>query len=218
MAEEGIRAARRRACRALAARRATTLDARSDALYGAWLCGSVLGSVGMALHHKLCHTLGGSFNLPHAETHTVVLPHAAGLQRAPPRRRRCAASPARSAPPPGPLSRRDRHLRSGAHARRADGAARDRHARERPRPRRRPGGAQASTPTRGRSSAARSASCCSTPATARGRLKRAFTDIRSATHKTTEETRHDTQPQNLRSSRRRTGGARCHAGLRRRHA
>jgi maleylacetate reductase len=36
----------------------------------------VLGHVGMALHHKLCHTLGGSFNLPHAETHTIVLPHA----------------------------------------------------------------------------------------------------------------------------------------------
>lgn len=50
--------------------------ARADALYGAWLCGSVLGSVGMSLHHKLCHTLGGSFNLPHAETHTIVLPHA----------------------------------------------------------------------------------------------------------------------------------------------
>jgi maleylacetate reductase len=33
-------------------------------------------SVGMALHHKLCHTLGGTFNLPHAETHTIVLPHA----------------------------------------------------------------------------------------------------------------------------------------------
>ena len=33
-------------------------------------------SVGMALHHKLCHVLGGSFDLPHAETHTVVLPHA----------------------------------------------------------------------------------------------------------------------------------------------
>jgi alcohol dehydrogenase class IV len=31
----------------------------------------------MALHHKLCHTLGGTFDLPHAETHTVVLPHAA---------------------------------------------------------------------------------------------------------------------------------------------
>jgi maleylacetate reductase len=52
------------------------LNARSDALYGAWLCGTVLCSVGMALHHKLCHTLGGSFNLPHAETHTIVLPHA----------------------------------------------------------------------------------------------------------------------------------------------
>ena len=52
------------------------LDARGDCLYGAWLCGMVLGAVGMALHHKLCHTLGGSFNLPHAETHTVVLPHA----------------------------------------------------------------------------------------------------------------------------------------------
>ncbi len=36
----------------------------------------MLGNVGMGLHHKLCHTLGGSFNLPHAEMHTVVLPHA----------------------------------------------------------------------------------------------------------------------------------------------
>lgn len=52
------------------------MDARSDALYGAWLCGTVLGHIGMAIHHKLCHTLGGSFNLPHAETHTIILPHA----------------------------------------------------------------------------------------------------------------------------------------------
>lgn len=52
------------------------LDARSNAQYGAWLAGGSLGAVGMALHHKLCHTLGGSFNLPHAETHTIVLPHA----------------------------------------------------------------------------------------------------------------------------------------------
>ena len=51
-------------------------EARSKAFYGAWLCGICLGNVGMALHHKLCHTLGGSFNLPHAETHTIVLPHA----------------------------------------------------------------------------------------------------------------------------------------------
>jgi alcohol dehydrogenase class IV len=53
--------------------------ARAQALYGAWLCGTVLGSVKMALHHKLCHVLGGSFDLPHAETHTVVLPHVASL-------------------------------------------------------------------------------------------------------------------------------------------
>ena len=52
---------------------------RDKALYGAWLCGAVLGQVGMALHHKLCHTLGGAFDLPHAETHTVVLPHAAAF-------------------------------------------------------------------------------------------------------------------------------------------
>ncbi|WP_390349281.1 maleylacetate reductase [Variovorax boronicumulans] len=51
------------------------VEARGLALYGAWLAGTVLGTVGMALHHKLCHTLGGSFNLPHAPTHTVVLPH-----------------------------------------------------------------------------------------------------------------------------------------------
>jgi maleylacetate reductase len=51
--------------------------ARSDALFGAWACGSCLGAVGMSLHHKLCHVLGGSFGLPHAETHTVILPHAA---------------------------------------------------------------------------------------------------------------------------------------------
>ncbi|KAB8255938.1 hypothetical protein BDV32DRAFT_141601 [Aspergillus pseudonomiae] len=54
----------------------TSQSARASALYGAWLCGTCLGSVGMSIHHKLCHTLGGSFNLPHAETHTAVLPHA----------------------------------------------------------------------------------------------------------------------------------------------
>jgi maleylacetate reductase len=53
----------------------TDLEARGDALYGAWLCGTVLGSVSMGLHHKLCHTLGGSFNLPHAETHAIMLSH-----------------------------------------------------------------------------------------------------------------------------------------------
>ncbi len=74
MAQEGI-AALARAIPGIC-KQPGDVDARSDALYGAWLCGSVLGNVGMALHHKLCHTLGGSFNLPHAEVHTVVLPHA----------------------------------------------------------------------------------------------------------------------------------------------
>lgn len=74
MAEEGVRAL-------VAALPAIVRDprdaaAREKALYGAWLCGTCLGAVGMALHHKLCHTLGGSFDLPHAETHSVVLPHA----------------------------------------------------------------------------------------------------------------------------------------------
>lgn len=74
VAEEGIAAIARAIPRLKETPRG--IQARSDALYGAWLCGMVLGSVGMALHHKLCHTLGGSFDLPHAEVHTVVLPHA----------------------------------------------------------------------------------------------------------------------------------------------
>jgi maleylacetate reductase len=52
------------------------LEARADLLHAAWLAGTCLASVGMGLHHKLCHTLGGGFDLPHAQTHTVVLPHA----------------------------------------------------------------------------------------------------------------------------------------------
>jgi maleylacetate reductase len=74
MAEEGIRAA------AAALQRLPSgpqdLQVRSEALYAAWLSGTVLGSVSMGLHHKLCHALGGSFDLPHADVHAVVLPHA----------------------------------------------------------------------------------------------------------------------------------------------
>ena len=55
--------------------RPNDIGARTDALYGAWLAGVCLGSVGMALHHKLCHTVGALFDLPHAETHAVLLPH-----------------------------------------------------------------------------------------------------------------------------------------------
>lgn len=73
MAKEGIRAL----SRALPAivESPHDLEARSKALYGAWLCGVCLGSTTMSLHHKLCHTLGGSLDLPHAETHTILLPH-----------------------------------------------------------------------------------------------------------------------------------------------
>ncbi|UIJ83204.1 maleylacetate reductase [Rhizobium leguminosarum] len=69
MAEEGIRAM----AEALPKRN----GGHDEALYGAWLCGTVLGSCSMGFHHKLCHVLGGSFNLPHAETHAIILPHAA---------------------------------------------------------------------------------------------------------------------------------------------
>jgi maleylacetate reductase len=74
MAEEGVRAL----ADALPAVVADGKDlaARSQAQYGAWLCGSCLGATTMSLHHKLCHTLGGTLDLPHAPTHTVVLPHA----------------------------------------------------------------------------------------------------------------------------------------------
>ena len=74
MAQEGVKAL----AESLPSLRADPQNdqARYKALYGAWLCGICLGVVDMGLHHKLCHTLGGTFNLPHAETHVSVLPHA----------------------------------------------------------------------------------------------------------------------------------------------
>ena len=105
------------------------IEARSRALYGAWLCGTVLGSVSMALHHKLCHTLGGSFDLPHAETHAVLLPHTVGFN---------------AVAVPDLLRPVDAHLRFAAGrgalrlrriARRADRAPRPRAEGGRPRPR-----------------------------------------------------------------------------------
>jgi len=80
IAEEGIRALA--ASLPVVVREPEHAEARSEALYGAWLAGSALAAVGMALHHKLCHTLGGSFDLPHAEVHTIVLPHATAYNRA----------------------------------------------------------------------------------------------------------------------------------------
>lgn len=77
MAEEGIRALARSLPPLMEQPRER--EARIDAQYGAWLCGSCLGVVGMALHHKICHALGGAFDLPHAEMHAVVLPHVAAF-------------------------------------------------------------------------------------------------------------------------------------------
>jgi maleylacetate reductase len=74
MAEEGARALVTALPRVVADGR--DLEARGEAQYGAWLCGAVLAATTMSLHHKLCHTLGGTLDLPHAQTHTVVLPHA----------------------------------------------------------------------------------------------------------------------------------------------
>jgi maleylacetate reductase len=79
MAVEGIRALARSLPQVV--QEPGNLEARSEALYGAWLAGVVLGSTSMGLHHKLCHTLGGTFNLPHADVHTVILPHATAYNR-----------------------------------------------------------------------------------------------------------------------------------------
>jgi maleylacetate reductase len=80
MAADAIRAL----CLALPAiaRNPDDRDARASALYGAWLCGAALGGTSMALHHKLCHVLGGSFDTPHAETHAILLPHTIGFNSA----------------------------------------------------------------------------------------------------------------------------------------
>jgi maleylacetate reductase len=74
MAEEGARALAAALPRVVA--HGSDVEARAEAQYGAWLCGAVLGATTMSLHHKLCHSLGGTLDLPHAQTHTVVLPYA----------------------------------------------------------------------------------------------------------------------------------------------
>lgn len=51
------------------------VDGRDQALYGAYLAAVSFASAGSGMHHKLCHILGGTFNLPHAQTHAVVLPY-----------------------------------------------------------------------------------------------------------------------------------------------
>jgi alcohol dehydrogenase class IV len=75
LATEGIRALAHGAPAAVADPQ--DIEARTLTLYGAYLAGSAFAAVGGGLHHKICHILGGALDLPHAETHTVVLPHVA---------------------------------------------------------------------------------------------------------------------------------------------
>jgi maleylacetate reductase len=52
------------------------LEGRAETLYGAYLAGAAFASAGGGIHHKICHVLGGAYDLPHAETHSVILPQA----------------------------------------------------------------------------------------------------------------------------------------------
>lgn len=92
LAQEGIRALAESLPDVV--RAPDNVESQGEALYGAWLAGLVLGSVGMALHHKLCHVLGGTFNTPHAETHAIVLPYATAfnIDAAPDAKARLAAA------------------------------------------------------------------------------------------------------------------------------
>jgi maleylacetate reductase len=74
MALEGIRAIGRSLPAAVA--HGGDLAARTDLLYGAWLAGVALGATGTALHHKVCHALGGTYDLVHGDVNAVMLPHA----------------------------------------------------------------------------------------------------------------------------------------------
>jgi maleylacetate reductase len=76
-------------------------DTRSELLYGAWLAGTCLGATTMSLHHKLCHVMGGAFDLPHAWTHTAVLPYVMDVNLDPGTRRHTVVSAGFAAERPG---------------------------------------------------------------------------------------------------------------------
>jgi maleylacetate reductase len=78
MAEEGIRALATGVPTAIDA--PDDLDGRSETLYGAYLAGAAFAAAGSGIHHKICHILGGAFDLPHADLHGVMLPQVAAYQ------------------------------------------------------------------------------------------------------------------------------------------
>lgn len=55
------------------------IPGRDQCLYGAYLSAVSFASAGSGLHHKICHVLGGTFDLPHAQTHATVLPYVLAL-------------------------------------------------------------------------------------------------------------------------------------------
>lgn len=57
------------------------LEGRARTLYGAYMGGATFAVAGSGIHHKICHVLGGAYNLPHAQMHTIILPHATALNR-----------------------------------------------------------------------------------------------------------------------------------------
>jgi len=73
LAAEGIRALRAGLPRIVAD--PLDLDGREHALYAAYLSAAAFASAGSGLHHKICHVLGGKYNLPHAQAHATVLPY-----------------------------------------------------------------------------------------------------------------------------------------------
>lgn len=77
LAVEGIRALREGLPRVV--RDPRGIEGREQALYGAWMAAVAFASAGAGLHHKICHVLGGMYNLPHAQTHAVVLPYVLAL-------------------------------------------------------------------------------------------------------------------------------------------
>ncbi|MCW3468084.1 maleylacetate reductase [Rhodococcus pyridinivorans] len=72
----------------------SNLEGREQALYGAYLSAVAFASAGSGLHHKICHVLGGAYDLPHAQTHATVLPYvlAFNAPAAPDAERRMAAA------------------------------------------------------------------------------------------------------------------------------
>ena len=79
LALEGITALRRGAVAVSNVRRDRV--GRSDLLYGAFLAGTALGATGVAVHHRICHVLGGTFGLAHGDANAVILPYAVAYNR-----------------------------------------------------------------------------------------------------------------------------------------